>query len=426
MTTDQKTGDLPAPPAAAAPRPGAHDAEARGSALRVPGYRWLWASGWLWAFTRWMAMFLCSYLVNRLTGSPLLVQLVGAAFFAPLFFGGILGGVISDRFDRRVTIMRQLTALAPVALLMGVVVATDRVQLWMIYTFMLAVGIGGVLDMTSRRALVFDLVGARGITNAMALESVAQTGGAMLGSLAAGAIINSIGIGQVFFVVAAAYAAAWLCMSRMRPPPREYPPTAGASIRQQVGEGLRYVRGHRPIIGIIGVTVLMNFFCFSYMPMVPVFADRLEVNAFWAGVLASATQLGALAAALLLATWSNVRWRGWIYIGGSGVALLSLGSFALISWYPAALLALVATGCGQAGFAAMQGSLILTAAGPAMRGRAMGVLSMAIGALPFGMALLGLVAQLIGPAPAVIASVVTGFTGLVLWTARSPELRRIA
>src|SRR3712207_8315625 len=71
------------------------------AALRVPYYPRLWASGWLWNLTRWMSVFLCSYLVNDLTGSPFLVQLVGAAFFAPMFFGGVLGGVISDRFDRR-------------------------------------------------------------------------------------------------------------------------------------------------------------------------------------------------------------------------------------------------------------------------------------------------------------------------------------
>src|ERR671917_418512 len=67
-------------------------------ALEVAGYGRLWASGWLWNLTRWMGVFLCSYLVTRLSGSPLLVQLVGAAFFAPIFFAGALGGVISDRF----------------------------------------------------------------------------------------------------------------------------------------------------------------------------------------------------------------------------------------------------------------------------------------------------------------------------------------
>ena len=54
------------------------------------------------------------------------------------------------------------------------------------------------------------------------------------------------------------------------------------------------MRAHRTLISILGVTVIMNAFYFSFMPMVPVFADRLDVSAFWAGVLASGTSLGSI------------------------------------------------------------------------------------------------------------------------------------
>src|SRR5437868_14399032 len=62
------------------------------AALAAPGYPRLWASGWLWNLSRWMAAFLGSYLVNQLTGSPLLVQLTGAAFYLPILLGGAVGG----------------------------------------------------------------------------------------------------------------------------------------------------------------------------------------------------------------------------------------------------------------------------------------------------------------------------------------------
>ena len=78
------------------------------AAMSVPYYPRLWVTGLLWNLTRWMAIFLCSYLVNRLTHSPFYVQLVGASFFAPMFFGGATAGVISDRLDRRRTILTVL------------------------------------------------------------------------------------------------------------------------------------------------------------------------------------------------------------------------------------------------------------------------------------------------------------------------------
>ena len=88
-----------------------------------------------------------------------MVQLAGTVLYAPLLLGGVLGGVISDRFDRLVTVRVQLLALIPLTVVIGVLVNSDRLEVWMLYVYMFLVGIGWVTDMTSRRALVFDLVG---------------------------------------------------------------------------------------------------------------------------------------------------------------------------------------------------------------------------------------------------------------------------
>ena len=81
-----------------------------------PEFRFLWISGLLWNLTRWLSIFTCTYFINRQTGSPILVQLVGSTVWGPMFFGGALGGVIADRFDRRRTTLLQYALLAPRAL----------------------------------------------------------------------------------------------------------------------------------------------------------------------------------------------------------------------------------------------------------------------------------------------------------------------
>ncbi|MCP4226458.1 MAG: hypothetical protein GY773_24230, partial [Actinomycetia bacterium] len=50
------------------------------SSFKVPGYRYLWLTAWLWHVARWMVVFATTYRVNEQTGDPLLVQLVGTAF----------------------------------------------------------------------------------------------------------------------------------------------------------------------------------------------------------------------------------------------------------------------------------------------------------------------------------------------------------
>ena len=113
------------------------------------------------------------------------------------------------------------------------------------------------------------------------------------------------------------------------------------------------------------------------------------------------------------------------YVLGCLVALLALFFFAASPVYLLALAALICAGAGNSGFTTMQSVLVLVSAGPEMRGRAMGILSMAIGALPFSMLLLGAAAQLAGPSTAVMSSVIAGVTCIAIWTRFRPEAHRL-
>jgi MFS family permease len=396
------------------------------AAFTVPNYPRLWTIGLLWNMTRWMSIFLCTFLVNRLTHSPFLVQAVGAAFFAPMFLTGALGGVLSDRLDRRRTMLCLLLVLFPVAALMAAVNMAGVVETWMVYPFMLVIGVSMVVDMTSRRALVYDLVGKEFITNALALESLAMTGGTLLGGLGAGTIISLLGIGQAFVLVAAAYMLAFIIMLGVPNPKPDR--SATSAVRADVFEDLKaafaYVRGHSTLVSILGVTVIMNVFYHSFIPMIPVFADRLDVSPFLTGILASGPALGSITGAFMIARGLPLG-RGRAYVGGSTFALVFLCAFALSGWYPLALACLLLAGLGISGFSTMQSALVLTSAEDAMRGRAMGLLSMAIGVLPFAMLLLGGVAQAVGPSTGVAASALIGLAVMGAWSYRRPEARRL-
>ena len=394
------------------------------AAMSVPYYPRIWTSGLLWNLTRWMAIFLCSYLVSQMTHAPFLVQIVGAAFFAPMFFAGVFAGVLSDRLDRRKTILVLLFLLVPISALMAVVVLADRVQTWMVYPFMLAIGISNVIDMTSRRALVYDLVGEEFLTNALALEMLAMMVGSMCGSLFGGTIIAVLGMGQAFLLIAGMYALAFVCMLGVPARPRPAATTKPRLI-EDLKAAVRYVSGHNALISIVGVTIIINAFYFSLLTMVPLFADKLHVSAFWAGLLAAANPMGSVAGTFLLARGVRVG-RGLLYVGGSTLAMVGMLAFALAPWYSLAFAGTMLAGFGLAGFATMQSVLLMLTASDEMRGRAMGLLSMGIGVLPFSMLALGGIAEVVGPTAALAGSVTIGLGIIGAWSVWRPEAQRLA
>jgi predicted MFS family arabinose efflux permease len=246
--------------------------------------------------------------------------------------------------------------------------------------------------------------------------------GNILGAFLGGAIITVVGIGEAFLLIGIFYVAAFALLLTI-PSPHHTRRRSTRSALHEVRLAIGYTRRNRTLIGMLGVTVIINFFLFPFLPLIPVFADRLEVNALLAGLLGSAMGIGTLIGAIGLAAWPNLH-RGRTYAGGSVLALVLLAVFALMETYPAALLAMIVVGIGLAGFSTMQSVLSMAASAPRMRGRAMGMLSMAIGALPFGTLALGGLAQAIGPADGVTAGAIAGLIALALWLAWHPEVRR--
>jgi len=85
--------------------------------------------------------------------------------------------------------------------------------------------------------------------------------------------------------------------------------------------------------------------------------------------------------------------------------------FSMSRWYILSLPALLCLGFGTAGFGAMQSTLVMLAAREEMRGRALGVLSIAIGTGPLGSLLVGAMASAVHP---VFAIRMNALLGIVL------------
>ncbi len=414
------TGSEPTPEPSSEPTPEPT------SSFAVPGYTFLWLTGWLWHVARWMAVLATTYRVNEQTGDPLLVQLVGAAFMAPMFLGGALAGTLTDRLDRHRTVMTSLAVLVPAAGLMGLAVSADAAPTAVSYGFIFCVGIGNVLDMTSRRSIAFGLVGAGLLTNAAAYETLALHAGSMVGSLSGGAVLAGLGAAAVYLSVGGVYLVAlglFAPAARIGRPPASRPVEA-TSARADLAAAFGLLVDHVVLRQFLVTTVLMNFFYYAFIPLVPAFAEDLGVGPFLTGVLASALGMGTMTGAFVIARLQPPR-RGLIHIVGSLGAMAMLIVFANLSWFPAAFAALFIAGLFGSGFGTTQAALVVSLVEERRQGRALGILSMAIGALPFGMFSLGLLARRTDPQLALTISVGCGFLLLLGWQAARPHLRAL-
>lgn len=392
-------------------------------AFQNRNYVRLWLANGLSFNARWMQMTLLSWLILELTDSPWLVALVGFFSSVPMLFLGLLGGVLADSVNRQRLIVLTQGANVGVSLMLTLLLSTGAVQVWHAYLAILVTGAGWALDSPARRGLIFDLLGRSGVTNAMALDSVGMNVSRMLGPALSGVLITLVGVGGGYVVVTLSYALSLLLLGSLRVSQIDRPARRQQHVVRDLVEGFHYVRQDRVIQAVICITVLMNFLVSPYMQMVPVIVrDVLHEGPAMMGILQGAEGFGALLGAVTIASAVRLNYHGRVFSGGSLLALLALLIFSISRWYILSFPTLLVLGLGMAGFGTMQSTIVMLVAKEEIRGRALGIVSLAIGAGPLGSLFLGAIASAISPVFALRLNALLGLILLALVSLLLPSI----
>jgi MFS family permease len=182
-------------------------------------------------------------------------------------------------------------------------------------------------------------------------------------------------------------------------------------VLREMAESFRLALRLPALRGVLAVTVVFNIFAWPFTSMVPVIgSEGLRLGPEGVGILASMDGLGALFGAALVGLLSRPDRYPLIYLGGTGLYLGMICIFSLASTPVLAGAALLLLGFGNAAFGTMQATLVYLVTPPELRGRALGVLSAAIGTGLIGFLHIGVLAALFG---AQAAAFVTGAEGLL-------------
>jgi MFS family permease len=372
----------------------------------------------------WMQSVAQSWLVYRLTGSAVLLGVVGFASQIPVFVLAPAGGVVADRYDRRRVLMVTQACMMVLALALAALTLSGRITVWQIAGIAALLGVANGFDIPTRQALVAELVPRSDLVNAIALNSSMFNGARIVGPAIAGVLVAAVGEGWCFLGNAVSYVAVLGGLASLRIA-RRAPPARPATAFADVVEGFRFVAQTRPIRALLLLLGLVSLTGMPYAVLMPVVAEEvLGAGAGGLGVLMGASGAGALTGALVLARRRTLKGLGgWVARAatafGAGLIVFSLSRQLWLS-----VLLLLPVGFAMMLQMSSSNTLIQSMVPDRLRGRVMSVYSMMfMGMAPMGALAAGTLAELIG-APATIASggAVCIAGALVFWR-RLPHFR---
>jgi MFS family permease len=283
------------------------------------------------------------YQVYQLSGSTLLVGLLGIVELAPLLVTALIGGALADWRDRRRMVLLSELGLALGTGVLLVNALLPDPQLWVLFVVVsFMAGLDGI-QRPSLDALIPRLVSREELPAASALESfgfnIAEIGGPAL----AGVLIATIGLPGTYGLDIATFAVSLAALSLMK----AATPPAGAerpSLRRIV-EGFRFARSRPELVGTYSVDIVAMFLGMP-LALFPAFAEEFggpEVL----GLLYAAPAAGALVASATSGWASHVHRHGAAVVLAASVWGLGVLVFGLAPGLPLALAGLAVAGAGD-------------------------------------------------------------------------------
>ena len=385
------------------------------SALRHRNFR-LFFCGQLISLTgTWMTTTAQGWLVYQLTGSKALLGVVAAAGSAPMLVFSTWGGWAADRFPKRSVLVTTQASSMILSLTMAVLVWSGHVKPWQIIVVAILGGVTMAFDMPARQSFVIEMTSRQDLMNAISLNSSAFNSARIIGPSLAGILMAKVGIAMCFFIDGISFIAVITGLLMMRLA-KHSPARSETSVLAQSLEAFRYVRNHPRVLTILSLFAVVGIFGWSYSVLMPAFAhDVLHVGEQGYGMLIAGSGVGALIAALTVATAGHLFPTRALALGGVWIFASTLALFAFNRNFYIALVLLAIGGFGIVLYFSTSNTVLQTIVADEMRGRVMGIWTLIFGGMiPLGSLQAGLMADVLGTSATIaIGALICALAALV-------------
>ena len=363
------------------------------------------------------------WLVYDLSKSAFLLGITVFCAQFPSFVFSILGGVVSDRYNKfRVLLTTQVASLIQAAVF-SILVFTNNYEAWHILALSVVLGCINAFDVPARQAMVYDMIDEKEyLPNAIALNSSMVNVARLIGPAISGLVLEKFGAEICFVSNAVSFLAVIISLVLMKLP-AFVSHERTTSVIQDLREGLHYLRSTPSISNVMLMLATVSFLSLPYVTLLPVYArDIFAGNAATFGLLNSFVGIGAVSGALFLASLKTGTNLKKVLFRCTLLFSAGLMAFSYMRSFPLALLCITITGFGMMAQTTISNTLIQTTVAPAMRGRVISYYAMAFfGMQPIGGLLVGAIAHTFGAPVTVLCQ---GIATLLIAIIFFPFLRR--
>lgn len=398
-------------------------------ALNSRNYRLFFTGQGISLIGTWITRIATSWLIYRLTGSAVLLGVVGFAGQIPVLILSPFAGVWVDRWDRhRILVITQILS-AIQSFLLAALALPGIIQVWHVIALQVFQGMINSFDTPTRQAFVVEMVEHKDdLGNAIALNSSMVNGARLIGPSVAGLLIAlTKDEGWCFLLDGISYIAVIASLLAMRIAAKPAHKSRHANVIADLKEGLSYAWSYKPIRATLILLSVVSLMGMPYSVLLPVFATKiLHGSSSTYGFLSSTSGIGALCGAVYLASRKSVVGLGRVIPMATGVFGAGLIAFGFSRSLYASLLILVFIGFGFMVQMASSNTILQTVVEEEKRGRVMSLYTIAfLGIAPFGSLLAGFAAARIGAPHTVVISGISCMIGALLYARQLPVLREI-
>jgi MFS family permease len=402
-----------------------------GRALKHRNYRLFFAGQGISVIGTWLTRFATVWMAYDLTGSALVLGLVGFFGQAPTSILAPFAGVMVDRWNRhRTIIVTQIAAMLQSAAL-AFFAWTHTMTVWHLVVLGAVQAVINAFDMPARQSFLGQMIEDRAdLPNAIALNSSMVNAARLIGPVVAAALVAGWGAAVCFTIDAASYLAVIGSLLAMLVKPRQAP-ARSRRVLADLADGLRYV-WHFPLVrAVLLLLAASSVLGGAYSTLLPVIAaTTLQGGPHTLGILMGAAGFGALAGALYLASRTSVVGLATVIARcalGLGVGMIGMELVELASQVAIAVPLLFVIGMSMMMQMAATNTMIQSIVDDKMLGRVISLYAVAFfGGAPIGSLLEGALASQIGAIHTFAVAGVLCLTAGVVFLSALPGLRRVS